>query len=94
MSSSSYDISNHTYNVNTYNVVDCYYTFIMNVKVSNRPLKSGNTCAELEIFYKSTDYDAVDKVFYIEHGINPIRKYIGSNVVWDNEIDTSFCVLV
>jgi len=89
MSSSSYDISNHTFNV-----VDCYYTFIMNVKVSNRPLKSGNTCAELEIFYKSTDYDAVDKVFYIEHGINPIRKYIGSNVVWDNEIDTSFCVLV
>jgi hypothetical protein len=63
MSSSFYDISNHTYNVNTYNVVDCYYTFIMNVKVSNRPLKSGNTCAELEIFYKSTDYDAVDKVF-------------------------------
>jgi len=79
---------------NTFNVIDCYYTFIINIKVSNGPLANGNTYAELEIFYKSTDYDAVDKVFYVEHGLNPIRKYIGSNVIWDNEIDTCFCVLV
>lgn len=80
--------------VNVFNVIDCYYTFMMNIKVSNEPLANGNTYAELEIFYKSTDYDAVDKVFYVEHGLNPIRKYIGSNVIWDTEIDTSFCVLV
>ena len=97
MCSTCYDISVNTnnvntYNVNTYNVVDCYYTFMMNIKVSNGPLSNGNTHAELEIYYKSTDYDAVDKVYYIEHGSNPIRKYIGSHVIWDNENHTRFSV--
>ena len=87
--STSYDTRS-----STFNVIDCYYTFIMNIQVSNGPLANGNTYAELELFYKSTNYDAVDKEFYLEYGLNPIRKYIGSNVIWDNEIDTSFCVLV
>ena len=78
--------------VNVFNVNDCYYTFMMNIKVSNGPLTNGNTYAEIEIYYKSTDYDAVDKVFYIEYGANPIRKYIGSHVVWDNENNTRFSV--
>ena len=87
--STSYDTRS-----STFNVIDCYYTFMLNIQVSNGLLANGNTYAELEIFYKSTNYDAVDKVFYVEYGFNPIRKYIGSNVIWDNEIDTSFCVLV
>ena len=78
--------------VNVFNVNDCYYTFMMNIKVSDGPLSNGNTYAEIEIYYKSTDYDAVEKVYYIEHGQNPIRKYIGSHVIWDNEINTRFCV--
>ena len=48
--------------VNVFNVNDCYYTFMMNIKVSDGPLANGNTYAEIEIYYKSTDYDAVDKV--------------------------------
>ena len=32
---------------------------------------------------KYDDYDSVDKVFYVEYGENPIRKYIGSDVVWN-----------
>uniref|UniRef100_A0A6C0CA54 Uncharacterized protein n=1 Tax=viral metagenome TaxID=1070528 RepID=A0A6C0CA54_9ZZZZ len=35
---SSYDISLNSYNVNSYNVVDCYYIFMMNIKVSNGQL--------------------------------------------------------
>jgi hypothetical protein len=65
----------------------------MNIKVSNGPLANGNTHAELEIYYKSTDYDAVDKVYYIEYGPNPIRKYIGSHVIWNRDANETIKVL-
>ena len=70
---------------NVYNVYVCDYIFMMRIKVSNGPLANGNNYAELEVYYKYDDYASVDKVFYIEHGENPIRKYIGSDVVWNRD---------
>ena len=60
---------------------------MMRIKVSEGPLISGNNYAELEVYYKSNDYDAVDTVYYVEYGPNPLRKYIGSNVIWNNYDD-------
>ncbi len=70
---------------NVYNVYVCDYIFMMRIKVSNGPLENGNSYAELEVYYKYDDYDSVDKVIYVEHGKNPIRKYIGSHVIWNRE---------
>ena len=78
MISSSPDICD-----NVFNVYVCDYIFMMRIKVSNGPLANGNTYAELEVYYKYDDYDTVDQVFYLEHGPNPIRKYIGSDVQWN-----------
>ena len=80
MISSSPDICS-----NVFKVYVCDYIFMMRIKVSNGPLANGNTYAELEVYYKYDDYDSVDKVFYVEHGENPIRKYIGSKVLWNRE---------
>ena len=84
MISSSPDICD-----NVFKVYVCDYIFMMRIKVSNGPLANGNNYAELEVYYKYDDYDSVDKVFYVEHGENPIRKYIGSHVLWnrDDECD-------
>jgi hypothetical protein len=79
MINSPFDIS-----ANIFKVYVCDYIFMMRIKVSDCPLINGNTYAELEVYYKSNDYDAVDKVYYVEYGPNPLRKYIGSNVVWNN----------
>jgi hypothetical protein len=79
MINSPFDIS-----ANIFKVYVCDYIFMMRIKVSDGPLINGNTYAELEVYYKSNDYDAVDKVYYVEYGPNPLRKYIGSNVVWNN----------
>jgi hypothetical protein len=68
---------------NVFKVYVCDYIFMMRIKVSDGPLSNGNTYAELEIYYKSNDYDAVDKVYYLEYGANPLRKYLGSNVIWN-----------
>ena len=84
MSTSSLDVS-----ANVFKVYVCDYIFMMRIKVSDGPLANGNNYAELEVYYKYDDYDSVDKVFYVEHGENPIRKYIGSHVLWnrDDECD-------
>jgi hypothetical protein len=79
-SNSSPDNSN-----NVFKVYVCDYIFMMRIKVSNSPLSNGNNYAELEVYYKYDDYDTVDKVIYVEHGKNPIRKYIGSHVVWNRD---------
>ena len=78
MSASSQDVS-----ANVFKVYVCDYIFMMRIKVSDGPLANGNNYAELEVYYKYDDYDSVDKVFYVEYGENPIRKYIGSDVVWN-----------
>jgi hypothetical protein len=62
----------------------------MRIKVSDGPLSNGNTYAELEVYYK---YDSVDKVIYVEHGKNPIRKYIGSHVIWNRDANETIKVL-
>lgn len=80
MISSSQDICD-----NVFKIYVCDYIFMMRIKVSNGPLANGNTYAELEVYYKYDDYDSVDKVFYVEHGENPIRKYIGSEVLWNRD---------
>ena len=72
---------------NIFKVYVCDYIFMMRIKVSNSPLSNGNNYAELEVYYKYDDYDSVDKVFYVEYGENPIRKYIGSHVIWNRDID-------
>jgi hypothetical protein len=72
---------------NIFKVYVCDYVFMMRIKVSNSPLNNGNNYAELEVYYKYDDYDSVDKVFYVEYGENPIRKYIGSHVIWNRDID-------
>ena len=72
---------------NIFKVYVCDYVFMMRIKVSNSPLSNGNNYAELEVYYKYDDYDSVDKVFYVEYGENPIRKYIGSDVIWNRDID-------
>jgi hypothetical protein len=72
---------------NIFKVYVCDYVFMMRIKVSNSPLSNGNNYAELEVYYKYDDYDSVDKVFYVEYGENPIRKYIGSHVIWNRDID-------
>jgi hypothetical protein len=72
---------------NIFKVYVCDYVFMMRIKVSNSPLSNGNNYAELEVYYKYDDYDTVDKVFYVEYGENPIRKYIGSHVIWNRDID-------
>ena len=82
MSSCVLDVSANA-NANIFKVYVCDYIFMMRLKVSDGPLISGNDYAELEVYYKSTDYDAVDKVYYLEYGPNPVRKYIGSNVLWN-----------
>jgi hypothetical protein len=82
MTNSSLDIC-----ANLFKVYICDYIFMMRIKVSDGPLSNGNNYAELEVYYKSNDYDSVDKVYYVEYGANPIRKYIGSNVIWNNDID-------
>ena len=69
---------------NVFKVYVCDYIFMMRIKVSNGQLTNGNNYAELEIYYKYDDYDSVDKVFYVEHGQHPIRRYIGSDVLWRN----------
>ena len=70
---------------NIFKVYVCDYIFMMRIKVSNAPLSNGNNYAELEVYYKYDDYDTVDKVFYVEYGENPLRKYIGSQVVWHRD---------
>jgi hypothetical protein len=70
---------------NIFKVYVCDYIFMMRIKVSDAPLSNGNNCAELEVYYKYDDYDTVDKVFYVEYGENPIRKYIGSDVIWNRD---------
>lgn len=82
MINSSFDVSS-----NIFKVYVCDYIFMMRIKVSDGPLISGNNYAELEVYYKSNDYDAVDKVYYLEYGPNPVRKYIGSNVLWNASDD-------
>jgi hypothetical protein len=82
MSTSSLDVC-----ANIFKVYVCDYIFMMRIKVSDGPLSNGNNYAELEVYYKSNDYDAVDKVFYLEYGPNPLRKYIGSNVIWNASDD-------
>jgi hypothetical protein len=86
---SSLDISR-----NVFDVYVCDYIFMMRIKVSNGPLENGNVYAELEIYYKYDDYDSVDKVFYVEHGPNPIRKYIGSDVIWNRDVNETIEVLL
>jgi hypothetical protein len=78
---------------NVYNVYVCDYIFMMRIKVSNGPLSNGNSYAELEVYYKYDDYDSVDKVIYVEHGKNPIRKYIGSHVIWNRDANETVKVL-
>ena len=78
---------------NVFNVYVCDYIFMMRIKVSNSPLENGNTYAELEVYYKYDDYDSVDKVIYVEHGPNPIRKYIGSEVIWNRDVNETIKVL-
>jgi hypothetical protein len=78
---------------NVFNVYVCDYIFMMRIKVSNGPLENGNTYAELEVYYKYDDYDSVDKVIYVEHGQNPIRKYIGSEVIWNRDVNETIKVL-
>jgi hypothetical protein len=85
---SSLDISR-----NVFDVYVCDYIFMMRIKVSNGPLENGNVYAELEIYYKYDDYDSVDKVFYVEHGPNPIRKYIGTQVIWNRDVNETIKVL-
>ena len=80
MSTSSLDVC-----ANVFKVYVCDYIFMMRIKVSNAPLANGNNYAELEVYYKYDDFDTVDKVFYVEYGVNPIRKFIGSQVVWSND---------
>jgi len=70
---------------NIFKVYVCDYIFMMRIKVSDAPLSNGNNYAELEVYYKYDDYDTVDKVFYVEYGENPIRKYIGSDVIWNRD---------
>ena len=86
---SSLDISR-----NVFDVYVCDYIFMMRIKVSNGPLENGNVYAELEIYYKYDDYDSVDKVFYVEHGPNPIRKCIGSDVIWNRDVNETIEVLL
>jgi len=86
---SSLDISR-----NVFDVYVCDYIFMMRIKVSNGPLENGNVYAELEIYYKYDDYDSVDKVFYMEHGPNPIRKYISSDVIWNRDVNETITVLL
>jgi hypothetical protein len=78
---------------NVFNVYVCDYIFMMRIKVSNGPLENGNIYAELEIYYKYDDYDSVDKVIYVEHGQNPIRKFIGSEVIWNRDVNETIKVL-
>jgi hypothetical protein len=78
---------------NVFNVYVCDYIFMMRIKVSNGPLENGNTYAELEVYYKYDDYDSVDKVIYVEHGPNPIRKFIGSEVIWNRDVNETINVL-
>jgi hypothetical protein len=78
---------------NIFKVYVCDYVFMMRIKVSNSPLSNGNNYAELEVYYKYDDYDSVDKVFYVEHGENPIRKYIGSHVIWNRDVNETIKVL-
>jgi len=79
---------------NVFDVYVCDYIFMMRIKVSNGPLENGNVYAELEIYYKYDDYDSIDKVFYVEHGPNPIRKYIGSDVIWNRDVNETIKVLL
>jgi hypothetical protein len=78
---------------NVFNIYVCDYIFMMRIKVSNGPLENGNTYAELEVYYKYDDYDSVDKVIYVEHGPNPIRKFIGSEVIWNRDVNETIKVL-
>jgi hypothetical protein len=78
---------------NVFNVYVCDYIFMMRIKVSDGLLSNGNTYAELEVYYKYDDYDSVDKVIYVEHGKNPIRKYIGSHVIWIRDANETIKVL-
>jgi len=88
MSTCSLDFS-----ANVFKIYVCDYIFMMRIKVSNGPLENGNTYAELEVYYKYDDYDSVDKVIYVEHGPNPIRKYIGSEVIWNRDVNETIKVL-
>jgi hypothetical protein len=89
MTNCSLDISS-----NFFKVYVCDYIFMMRIKVSDGPLINGNNYAELEVYYKSNDYDAVDKVYYVEYGPNPLRKYIGSNVIWNASDDYNYDSLI
>ena len=74
MPTCSLDVSANA-NANIFKVYVCDYIFMMRIRVSDGPLISGNNYAELEVYYKSNDYDAVDKVYYLEYGLNKIDKY-------------------
>lgn len=77
---------------NVFKVYVCDYIFMMRIKVSDGPLANNNNYAELEIYYKYDDYDSVDKVFYVEHGPNPVRKYIGSEVIWNRDVNETITI--
>ena len=58
---------------------------IQRIMVAGGGMMNGNAYANVEIHYSSADMEEIDSIWYKEFGKNPICRYIGDEVEWDDE---------
>jgi len=61
---------------------------IQRIMVAGGGMMNGNAYAEVEIHYTDGVNGEVDSIWYKEYGHNPVCRYIGDEVEWDDEGST------